>query len=402
MKKILALIIILTALIGSNQGQQKLTEIFGVVSDSAGNPVQDLTVFIPFTSKGTTTNTKGEYRLEKIPIGELELVFRHVSYRPLTKTLTLNPGNPIELNVRMQGNVIELAEIVKRANPANWKFGYEKFKEHVLGDPLGRFCEVINPTDIYFYYDGEKLTGNATEPLEIINKYLGYKLVYFLDYFWYNKDKTNPDGSTQQVSFAFSGSAFYVDQIEENVLRRRTWGKNRVTEFHGTLKHFLLSVFYDQVGEQGFEIRHAWTDINDLQKSENISPSMAYVRSLLMEKRFYWDKSLKKSIYLLYIPDKNYPIQSKITDLNQVPPAKSILLDDNLLVFYYWNSNHDMDDARVAYLTISPDESGIIPVLLFDGQGNYTVKGGEVIWDYLDTQTKLVTALPADYPGTNQ
>ncbi len=397
MKKIITLIFITSTIIASSLGQEKLTEIFGVVSDSAGNPIKDLTVFISFTSKGTTTNENGEYRLERIPAGEIELVFRHISFLPLTKTLSTNSEQAIQLNVSMKNNILEIREIVKRANPDNWKFGYEKFKEHVLGDPIGRHCEVKNPSDIYFYYDGERLTGHATKALEIVNNYLGYKLVYFLDYFWYNKDITNPDGSIQQESFAFSGSAFYVDRRDENVLRKMTWERNRMTEFNGTLKHFLLSVYYDQLVQQGFEIKQAWKNLQDLQKSENISPSMAYVRFLLMEKRFYWDKSSNKSIYLHYNPEEDYPIQSKTTDLNQVPPTKSIRMDDKLLVFNYWNEKHRMDEARVAYLAIVPDESGAKPQLEIDDQGNYNIIGGELIWNYLDTQTKLVTALPADY-----
>ncbi len=397
MKKIISLIFSAILLVGSSLGQGKFTEIYGVVSDSAGKPIKDLTVFIPFTSKGTTTNENGEYLLERIPAGEIELVFRHISFLPLTKTLSSNSEQAVELNVSMKNNILEIKEIVKRANPENWKFGYERFKEHVLGDPIGRYCEVKNPSDIYFHYDGERLTGHATEPLEIVNNYLGYKLVYFLDYFWYSKDITNPDGSIQQASFAFSGSAFYVDRIDEKVLRKMTWERNRMTEFNGTLKHFLLSVYYDQLVQQEFEIKQAWKNLQNLQKSENISPSMAYVRSMLMEKRFYWDKSSNKSIYLHYNPEEDYPIQSKTTDLNQVPPTKSIRMDDELLVLYFWNPRHQTDEARVAYMEIVPDESGAKPQLEIDDQGNYTAIGGELIWNYLDTQTKLVTALPADY-----
>jgi len=397
MRNILILLFFASTLTLPGIGQVNSGKIFGVVADSAGNPVRDLTVFIPFTSIGTTTNVSGEYLLENIPPGEVELVFRHVSYLPKTEIFSIKSGESFELNIGMENNVIEMAEIIKKANPANWKFGYEKFKEYVLGDPLGRYCEAENPTDLFFYYDGERLTGHASKPLSLINHYLGYRLVYFLDYFWYNNDITKPDGTVQQASYAFSGSAFYVDRIREGDRHSTQWEENRITEFKGTMQHFLLSAFNNQIIEQGFEVKQPFKNIEDIQKSLNVNKAVAYSRSMEMQKRFYWDKFSNKSIFLFYSPGEAYPIESKITDLNQVPASKSILLKDPILVFHYSNPDHRADQARVIYLSMILDDSGEEPQLIIDYQGNYKTLGGKLLWQYLDTQTTLITALPADY-----
>jgi hypothetical protein len=399
MKKsfILILILAVTTVVGA--AQEKRCEVFGVVTDSFGNPIENLTIFIPFTSVGTTTNSKGEYKLEKVPAGEIELVFRHVSYQAHTEALALSQGSRTELNISVKSQVVELSEVVKRADPANWKFGYGKFKEYLLGDPIGRFCEVKNPTDLFFYYDGERLTCHATKPLEIENKYLGYTMVYFLDYFWYNQDKKGSSGRTNQVSYAFSGSAFYIDMIEDGNRKNRTWVRNRELEFRGTIKHFLMSLYSDSTKEEGYEIKQAWLGLKEFQESLNISPAVAYARSMELEKRFYWDDKTNKSTNILYLPGSQNEYKPEILMAGDSTSIKSIVLKDRILVFHYWDDKRRPEEIRVAYLSVIPEELGPEPKLVFTERGDYQLIGGELIWHYLDSQTKLAIALPVDYVG---
>ena len=396
-KFILILIFALISVLG--EAQENRCVVFGVVTDSIGNPVENLTIFIPFTSIGTTTNLKGEYKLEEVPAGEFELVFRHISYQVHTENMALSKGSHQELNIRMKNQVVELSEVVKRANPANWKFGYEKFKEYLLGDPIGRFCEVKNPTDLFFYYDGERLTGHATKPLEIENKYLGYTMVYFLDYFWFNQDKKDSYGRTDQASYAFSGSAFYIDLIEDGNRKNRTWKRNRDLEFRGTLKHFLMSLYANKTKEEGYEIKQAWVGLDEFQKALNISPAVAYTRSMELEKLFYWDKKANKSTFILYLPETQYELAPELVHSDEISPPKSIDVTGRYLVFHYWDEKRRPEEIRVAYLTAVPEREEVVPQLFFTEDGEYSLTGGDLIWHYLDNQTKLAIALPVDYVG---
>ena len=180
------------------------------------------------------------------------------------------------------------------------------------------------------------------------------------------------------------------------------WKRNRKTEFQGTLRHFLLSVFYDRLEEQGFIIKRSWKDAKDFQKTQEISPSVAFVQFHQMNKVFYWDPFLKKSMYLHYSLQEDYPLLSKVNDLMQVPPSKSLLMNDRLLVFHAWKSDFVKGDVRIAYFAIKKDDSGETPMLLIDDQGNYRIKSGELIWNYLDNQTNLLSALPEDYKWNNE
>lgn len=376
--------------------------VHGVIIDTDGNPISNLTVFIPFTSKHTTTNEAGEYILENLQSGDIELTFRHLSFKPVVRAFSSKGGTSFKLDIVMERNTIEIEAIEKRADQANWEFGWEKFKEHVLGDPGMRLYTVENPKDLYFYYDGEKLTGHASKPLAIINDYLGYKLVYFLDYFWFEERKLLPDDPKTQISFAFSGSAFYVDRLDDFWLRRRAWKRNRKTEFKGTLRHFLISAFYDQITEQEYQVRRAWKSAKEFRESGNMSTALAYSRFNSMAKVFNWDKDQKKSGYLHYLKNFEYPIMEQITDLNQVPPAKTIQLSEPLLIFHFWDAKREMKDARITYLNIIPDNPDIPAIIKINNVGNHTVEGGKLFWHYLDNVTHLITALPGDYqPAKN-
>jgi len=366
--------------------------VFGKLTNSDGNPVPDVTVFIAFTSKHTTTNNDGYYILKGLPDGEHELVFRHLSYKPTTKLIVIDPDVSFELDVTVEESIIEMDEIILKADPSNWVLGWVKFQEFVLGDPFGRDCEVVNREDLFFYFNGSKLTGHASRPIGIINNYLGYKIIYFLDYFWFNE---------AEGTFAFSGAAFYEDRFDDFKLRQRGWTRNRKTEFSGTLRHFLMAVFYEQIAEQGYVVRETWDDMNDLQKSEHISPSIAHVRFNQMRKHYHWDPVTKKSANRYFFPGEEFPIYSFIKDLDQVPAMKEISISDKLLVYNTINSNTRENGSRVAYFALYPDKKGGLVRLQIDDHGDYNIIGGQLVWSYLDVKTNLTTAMPADYiPGT--
>jgi len=365
--------------------------VSGRVVNSEGEPVQDVTVFIAFTSKHTTTDKEGFYALKDMPAGEHEIVFRHLSYTPMTKLVVVDDEKALSLDVSLKKSVIEINEIILKADPSNWDLGWKKFQEFVLGDPYGRNCEVVNKEDLFFYFNGSKLTGHASKPIGIINNYLGYKIIYFLDYFWYDESES---------TFAFSGAAFYEDRFDDFKLRQRGWTRNRKTEFSGTLRHFLMAIFYEQIAEQGYVVRETWDDMNDLQKSEHVSPSIAHVRFNQMKKHYHWDPVKKKSASRYYFPGEEFPIYLFIKDLDQVPARKEISISDKLLVYNTINSSTRENGSRVAYFALYPDEKGGLVRLQIDDHGDYEIIGGQLVWSYLDVETNLTTALPADYiPG---
>ncbi len=160
-----------------------------------------------------------------------------------------------------------------------------------------------------------------------------------------------------------------------------------------------MSLFMNQCTEEGYEVKEAWAGLKEFQESLDISPAVAYSRSMELEKRFYWDEKTSKSTNILFLRESDYKLEPECADSLDENSPNFISLKERLLVFHYWDSQRKPEEIRVAYLSVIPDESGKEPKLIFNESGEYQVTGGELIWHYLDSHTKLGISLPLDYVG---
>lgn len=255
MRKLLILLIALLSQFHSTTYSQTLTGIVqGRVVDSlSGMPIPNFTVFIPYTTFGTTTNAKGEFVLSSLPTGQCDVMFRHVAYQTVKIKCTIKESEPVTINLKAAENTYSLDEIVKNGKTADWEQSLILFQKHFLGNTSGVACKIKNPKDLYFYYTDDVLMAHARQPLIIVNRYLGYEITYFLDY--YNlyiehvpdskeeREKareglnslerltagwTEPvNTSTTRYYQSFSGSALYKDLAIGHPLRALNWVLDR-------------------------------------------------------------------------------------------------------------------------------------------------------------------------------
>ncbi len=68
-------------------------------------------------------------------------------------------------------------------------------------------------------------------------------------------------------------------------------------------------------------------------------------------------------------------------------------------MFFYLYQELDAEASKVIYFDLLPDDPNEIPTLQIDYFGNYEIRNGTILWDYLDNQTNLYNAMPADYIG---
>ncbi|MTI21416.1 hypothetical protein E1176_10335 [Fulvivirga sp. RKSG066] len=87
--------------------------IRGVVKDHEGEPMPFVNVFVEGTTRGTTTNSSGEYALD-LKNGDYNLIFSHVAYNNISEKVQVS--GEIDLNVEMQSDAIMLKDIVVREN----------------------------------------------------------------------------------------------------------------------------------------------------------------------------------------------------------------------------------------------------------------------------------------------
>ena len=99
---------------------QNLTQtVRGTIADVDSKlPLIGATVIIPGTDPlvGTATDVNGEFRLEKIPIGRIEVVISYLGYE--TKTISgivVNSGKEVVLDFSMQESVTKMGEVVVKA-----------------------------------------------------------------------------------------------------------------------------------------------------------------------------------------------------------------------------------------------------------------------------------------------
>jgi hypothetical protein len=377
--------------------QNQTCTVSGTITDQTGQPVENLTVFIPNTSIGATSNEEGKYILKRVPSGDVELIYRHVAYEAEARSLKLNAGDQVNIDIKLKEGTIEIAEVIKRADQKYWDMGYEKLRQYVLGDITGRTCRILNPEDLYFYYNGKELNGYAVKPLKIQNRYLGYDILYFLDYFKFIE--TDDSGGGQYV---YSGSGLYSEPQKSNFLNRWKWINTRKREFEGSLPHFLICLYHNQLSEYGYFVTESWLSRNEVRKKEGLSDEAWLARSNTMDSVFSWNPEKKKTEYLFYFPYLKYDLYDEITDLQQVPPRKSLKTNEKLLVFYEKYGNWLSPYSQLTSFSIEKlSSTGDNPQLVLNSKGQYSVSNGKLSWIYLDNKIRLVQALPGDYGGHN-
>ena len=88
----------------------------------------------------------------------------------------------------------------------------------------------------------------ARKPLLIYNKALGYNITYWLDEFEHNY---------RTRILIFKGSSLFEDlvAIKRNKSQNSKWIKQRSEAYHGSVMHFVRSVYAGKLAESGFIVR---------------------------------------------------------------------------------------------------------------------------------------------------
>ncbi len=86
-------------------------QIVGKVTDTKGNPLPYVNIYLQNSYIGTTSNDDGNYSLNASENGEYKIVFQFLGYKSVTKTV--NPNSfPFILNVSLQEETTSLDEVV--------------------------------------------------------------------------------------------------------------------------------------------------------------------------------------------------------------------------------------------------------------------------------------------------
>ncbi|MCK9558350.1 MAG: carboxypeptidase-like regulatory domain-containing protein [Bacteroidales bacterium] len=366
--------------------------INGVVTDSlTGEPVANLTVFIPSTTYGTTTNQSGEYRLNGLNPGDYILIFRHLSYHPSSRTIAVNPGDQLVLNMQMAEQSRALEEVAIVGKLPEQSHGLFLINEFFLGDHSGKVCRFTNQKALSFYYEGDGIKATADQPLIITNQNLGYRITYFLDYFKYLEVGDSESDAGGGAFFGYAGQAVFEDLSSEMPLRAIGWKLKRNQEFKGSLRYFFACLYHNELQDNRYHLRKAYKSKDDLQLTERVSDAMAKIRFAVMDSLLSWDPLTGEANNLYYNPDEEFRFFEDQIAEDSVGNKKTLTCDSFLLVFYDHKRTRDLRDDFITTFQISGNQ------VVFDQEGNFWAPNGTVQWVNLDHAVQIKRLLPADY-----
>jgi hypothetical protein len=125
--RILHLCILLIGLCSSSFAQ-KSNSVKGKVTNADGTPIINCSVFINSTSKGTVTNSSGEFELTNISDGKYELIVSSIGYETYVTSFSTNQL-PLITNIRLKQKSSDLSTVV--VEPF-LKDGWETWGKHLL------------------------------------------------------------------------------------------------------------------------------------------------------------------------------------------------------------------------------------------------------------------------------
>jgi hypothetical protein len=224
------------------RGQASLV---GTVTDAeTGAPLASVNVFIATSTRGTTTDADGRFRLPGVALGAQRLYVSRVGYEPYAENLNLREARPYVFDVALLPSTTELPEVVVEAErDEKWQERYDRFVRAFIGEtPNAEQTEILNPEVLSFEGGVGSLRARAAEPLRIVNRGLGYRVEYHLRDFLLRPTRTQYDGEP------------LFESLDGTPAEQAEWAAARREAFLGSFHHLLLAMLADRTEDQGFRL----------------------------------------------------------------------------------------------------------------------------------------------------
>jgi len=268
MEKAIIIIILITASL-----QTHSQELKGIVLDNnTKQPLSNVSVFFNGTTIGTITDRQGNFRLDAPADQKFPVAISAIGYNSVLLTDYTSDKNLI---VFLIPRIYELDEVVVTSKRPFFErtsrnYNLSTFKRQFLGETVNAYnCRILNESAIAFQYDNDKLmlTANASQPLIISNRSLGYSITFHLDFFKFTQ---TPYSLTYAGYYIFSeDSTLNLKEMERALKRRRL-------AYMGSRMHLMRSLWENNLDSSGFTIKNStsqssvsydnivvWTDSSD-------------------------------------------------------------------------------------------------------------------------------------------
>lgn len=363
----------------------------GKVISNEGKALSGVSIYLDGSQMQTLSNKAGLYKLDTQGF-EGSIVFQKEGYRTAVFSVSalLQRKQPVELSTYHK---IEEVVIIPYTRQAYQKFiGY--FLETFLGvDSAG--VKIKNPIALRFAYDKAQqvLTVKAVEPLEIVNRKLGYVIHYNLHRYQANFRK-------KMVSY-FGTSYFIPTSIRKKIKM------NRMEAYYGSLQHFVRSAYQGNLKEEGFEINYVKEMRNPEYPSEQELKDLKNYVNFMRGSDDYLTKMPKRIKDISSRKFKNPPYifvvtRSRLSPDNFIKTEAShkFLTSNDILQVKYHKHFYDLKHGKIApsktYATVSS-------MLYLNGESFEIFPNGntsdpeQLVSSGYFTQKKVKDLLPLDY-----
>ena len=362
---------------------------------NTGAILPSVSIYINNSSKGTTTNTNGEFVLDNISVSNFDIVASCVGYETFSVSITKD-NLLTEFNIKLKSKSVELQSLILQAYEKDgWNKWGRVFTESFIGLKHGiTNCEIKNYKTIKFVYNkkAQTLAAYADEPLIIVNKDLGYEVKYDLQNFLRNF-KTG--------LIFYEGYPFFTN-IDAREKKVRKWKAARLIAYNGSVLHFMRSIYRNKLQQEGFEIKVLVRYPNkEKERVKRIYKNLMVKKEGILEiiqndSTAYYSSIIKQSDSLDYI----YP--------NAIQPDSVAYLIDKTAVGLGFNNhlqvtyNALQDYANKMASNNSQKQVSIISIIN-DGEisifsnGSYYNPSNFFTEGYWAYSEKLNNLLPVDY-----
>lgn len=248
----LRLIYILLGMLGISTsaclGQEKGI-VRGVAIDSTSRePLPFANIFVNNTTIGTSADQNGAFELKHLQPGFNDIVFSYVGYSPRIIRFYVAEGATVSAgNIALTQKPEEMEEVqVSGKRDKDWDKKFKSFEKFFLGENNNsENCKIQNPWVINFSENSSKtsIEASASEPIEIFNYGLGYRIYFYM---------TNFSASSEKYQIV---GQFRFEEAEPLETKQAiTWRKNRIETYYGSERHLFKALVEGRAELEGFRL----------------------------------------------------------------------------------------------------------------------------------------------------
>ncbi len=222
-----------------------------VIDATTKKPIEAVAIYFDNTTRGTITNSKGEFSINYNNAIQSPLVITFLGYK---KELITNYRNQKFLDIHLEESHESLDEVLVNANDGlTRKEKLKVFRREFLGNSkFGKSCTILNEDAIILKYlkKEKRLIAYSVEPLKIENTGLQYLVTYDLSSFYAQFVHTNAKANNFEVkAVGFRGNPYYQDMA---VFNKEKAKKNRAKAYKGSVLQFMRALYAENLEEEKF------------------------------------------------------------------------------------------------------------------------------------------------------